>query len=80
MPKHVKVRNFRKTRRAIRESNGTTVRKQIRKTEVHYIRGENDPTGDEYIKSLDSKYFTKTQDTHSNTPYDSIDWKSVLKG
>ena len=71
--KHVKVRNFRKTRRAIRETNGTTVRKHIRKTEVFYTRADGDPTGEEFLKSIDSRHFKKT----TSTEYDSIDWKNV---
>ena len=79
MSHDIRVWNFRKTRRAIRESNGTTVRKEVRKTNVRFIRDEYCKINhEEYINSIDPKHFKKTTDPHSNTPYDSVDWKNVL--
>ena len=71
--KHVKVRNFRKTCRRIRQSNGITMRKEVRKTEVFYTRGDGDPTGEEFLKTIDAEHFKKT----TSPEYDSIDWKNV---
>jgi hypothetical protein len=34
---------------------------------------------EEYINSIDPKHFKKTTDPHSNTPYDSVDWKNIIK-
>ena len=76
----IMVRNFRKTRRAIRDSNGVTVRKEVRKTNVRFIRDEYCKINhEEYINSIDPKHFKKTTDPHSNTPYDSVDWKNIIK-
>ena len=80
MSHEIFVWNFRKTRRAIRETNGVTVRKEVRKTNVTFRRNEySDMTGEKYINSINPKHFKKTTDRHSNTPYDSVDWKNVLR-
>ena len=79
MSHDIRVSNFRKTRRAIRDSNGITVRKEVRKTNVRFIRNDYCKINhEEYINSIDPKHFKKTTDPHSNTPYDSVDWKNVL--
>ena len=76
----IMVRNFRKTRRAIRDSNGVTVRKEVRKTNVTFRRDDHcNITHEQYINSIDPKHFKKTTDPHSNTPYDSVDWKNIIK-
>jgi|TARA_B110000263_G_scaffold11076_1_gene9417 hypothetical protein len=64
---HIKVRNLRKHQRSIKESNGTTIRKEIRKTEVIYTRNGESKTGDEFLKSINPKLDN------------SIDWKNILK-
>ena len=84
MSHDIRVWNFRKTRRAIRESNGTTVRKEVRKTEACYTRNSAGKSGEDFLKSLNPKYFKKTtassQDPEQNQIlYDSVDWKNILK-
>ena len=80
MSHEIRVWNFRKKRRAIRESSGVTVRKEVRKSIVTFRRDDHsDLTHEKYINSIDPKHFKKTTDPHSNTPYDSVDWKNVLR-
>jgi hypothetical protein len=77
---HIKVRNFRKHVRAIRESNGITVRKEVRKTEAVYTRNGKGKPGDVFLKSIDSKHFKKSTNSENKiNPYDSIDWENIFK-
>ena len=63
MSHEIFVWNFRKTRRAIRETNGVTVRKEVRKTNVTFRRDDHsDLTHEKYINSIDPKHFKKTTD------------------
>ena len=56
MSHEIFVWNFRKTRRAIRETNGVTVRKEVRKTNVTFRRNEySDMTGEKYINSISTQ-------------------------